>query len=372
MKVTGKLSHDAFLDMSFSKEQSLRTLRIIDANLNRVGEGLRLLEEIARLLLNDAAITQQLKEMRHELLRSGSFFQQQLIQSRNSEGDVGKNMEVPGEDKERELPLVLVANSRRVQESLRTLEELARVPNTAFQLDTEKFRQARFNLYTIERQLLSRMLRQDKIKFISGLYVIIDTQMLRGRSHLEVAVQAIRGGAKTIQLRDKVQTKKKLLPVAEQLKVLCNQHHVLFIINDHLDIALASDADGLHLGQDDLSISVARQLLPLDKIVGYSTTTVEQAIQAQSEGADYVAVGAIYPTSSKISTTTPARIVGLETLDQVRQAVNLPLVAIGGINSDNASEIMAAGADAVAVISAVMGADSPEEAARQIVESIKK
>ena len=133
----------------------LNTLRIIDANLNRIGEGLRLLEDIARLLLNDAALTQQLKTMRHELIRGDSSFQQRLLQSRNSEGDVGIDIEVPGEEKERELPIVLVANARRVQESLRTLEELAKLPGTAPELDPEKFKQARFNLYRIEQKLMS-------------------------------------------------------------------------------------------------------------------------------------------------------------------------------------------------------------------------
>ncbi len=351
--------------------KSHQTLRVIDANLNRVGEGLRLLEEIARFLLNDAALTQELKTMRHELIIGDASFQQQLLQSRDSEGDVGIALEVPGEEKERELPMVLVANSRRVQESLRTLEELAKVPGVSGKLDSEKFKQARFNLYTIEQKLLSRLRRQDKLKHISGLYVIIDTQMLRERSHLEVARQVIRGGARTIQLRDKVQSRKKLLSIAEQLRILCAENKVLFIVNDYLDIALATDADGLHLGQDDLPIRVARKLLPWDKIVGCSTTTVEQAMEAQSEGADYIAVGAIYPTSSKITTTTPARVVGLETLRQVRQAVTLPLVAIGGITKDNAPEVIAAGADSVAVISAVLGAESPEEASRQIADRLE-
>jgi thiamine-phosphate pyrophosphorylase len=345
---------------------SRQTLRIIDANLNRTGEGLRILEDIARLLLNDAALTEQLKTMRHELIRSDSSFQQQLLQSRNAEGDVGANIEVPGEEKARELPVVLVANARRVQESLRTLEELAKVPGTTPELDSDKFKQARFNLYTIERKLLSKLLRQDKLGHIPGLYVIIDTEALKGRSHIEVASQAIRGGARTIQLRDKVQSREKLLSVAQQLRTLCSEHDVLFIMNDYLDVALGTDADGLHLGQDDLPVKVARRLLPLGKIVGGSATTVEQAVKAQAQGADYIAVGAIYPTASKTSTTTPAKVVGLETLRQVRQAVTLPLVAIGGITKDNAAEVVAAGADSVAVISAVLGAESPEAAARQI------
>jgi len=344
-----------------------QTLRIIDANLNRIGEGLRLLEDTARLLLNDASLTQQLKTMRHELVKGDWSFNKQLLQARNSEGDVGINIETPEQEKQRELPLMVVANSRRVQESLRTVEELAKIPGITPKLNSEKFKQARFNLYSIERNLLSKLLRQDKIKHIPGLYAIIDTQALKGRSPLEVASQIIRGGAKTIQLRDKLLSKKELLPIAQQLKNLCAEHNVLFIVNDYLDIALAADADGLHLGQNDLPTKVARKLLPIDKILGCSTTTVDQAVTAESDGADYIAVGSIYPTTSKET----AKVIGLEGLRQIRQAVTLPLVAIGGITEDNAAEVIAAGASSVAVISAILQAESPEEAARQIVARLE-
>ena len=346
---------------------SSQTLRIIDANLNRIGEGLRLLEDIARLLLDDAALTQQLKTMRHELIRGDLPFHQQLLQARNSAGDIGINIEAAGEEKQRGLPIIAVANSRRVQESLRTLEELAKIPGTMPELDSEKFKQARFNLYTIEQTLLSRLLRKDKIKHISGLYVIIDTQALKGRSHTQAASQVISGGAKTIQLRDKLHSKKELLPIAQRLRELCAEHNVLFIVNDYLDIALVAEADGLHLGHDDLPIEAARKLLPMDKILGCSTTTVDQAIAAESDGADYIAVGSIYPTPSKET----AEVVGLDRLRQIRQAVTSPLVAIGGITSDNAAEVIAAGADAVAVISAVLQAEDAEKATRQITNRLE-
>lgn len=341
-----------------------KTMRIVDANLNCIGEGLRLLEDLARLMLNDATLSQQLKTMRHGILERDWAFNQQLLQSRNSEGDVGINIEAP-EGEKRELTTMVVANSRRVQESLRTIEELAKLPDV--KLDPEKFKQARFELYTIEQKLLSSLLRQDKVKRIPGLYLIIDTQALKGRSHVEVASQAIRGGAKTIQLRDKILSKKELLPIAEQLKKLCAEHEVLFIINDHFDLALAVDADGLHLGQDDLPIKVARKLLPIDKILGCSTRTVEQAVTAESDGADYIAVGSMYPTPTKET----AQIVGPERLHQIRQAVTLPLVAIGGINKNNAAEVMAAGASSLAVIRAVVQAEAPEEAARQLVDIVE-
>jgi thiamine-phosphate pyrophosphorylase len=353
--------------MSSPEATSGQTLRIIDANLNRIGEGLRLLEDIARLLLNDAGLTQQLKTMRHELVTGDWSFNRQLLNARNSEADIGINIEAPEQEKPRELPLMVVANSRRVQESLRTVEELAKLPDITPKLNPEKFKQARFNLYSIERNLLSRLLRQDKIKHIPGLYAIIDTQALKGRSHLKVASQVIHGGARTIQLRDKLLSKTELLPIAQQLKNLCAEHNVLFIVNDYLDIALAADADGLHLGQNDLPIKAARKLLPIDKILGCSTTTVEQAVTAEAEGADYIAVGSIYPTISKET----AKVIGLDGLHQIKQAVTLPLVAIGGITKDNAAEVIAAGASSVAIISAILQAKSPEEAARQIAARLE-
>jgi len=346
-----------------SEAISRQRLRIIDANLNRAGEGLHLLEDLARLILNDASLTQQLKTIRHEILRGDWSFNQQLVQSRDSEGDVGVDIEAGGEGKQRELPIMIVANSRRVQEALRILEELAKIPGTTPELDADRFKKARFDLYTIEQKLLSRLSRQDKTRHLTGLYAIIDSQALGGCNHLEVADQLIRGGAKTIQLRDKLSGKAELLPIAQQLKSLCAKHSVLFIMNDYLDIALATGADGLHLGQKDLPIAVARKLLPIDVILGCSVTNLEQAKAAESDGADYIAVGSIYPTSSK----EKAKVVGLERLRQIRQAVSLPLVAIGGINKDNVAEVSAAGANAVAVITAILRAKDVAEAARQII-----
>jgi len=325
-------------------------LRIIDANLNRIGEGLRLLEDVARLLFNDAALTEQLKAMRHQLITSDLPFNQQLLQARDSEGDVGVDIEAPEQKGQRELPLMVVASSRRVQQSLRAIEELAKTPELSAKLDSDKFKQARFELYSIERKLLSRLLRQDKVKQISGLYAIIDTQALKGRSHIEVATEIIRGGAKIIQLRDKHSSKKELLPIAQQLEKLCTKHNVLFMVNDYLDLALAADADGLHIGQKDLPAKATRELLPIDKIMGCSTTTPEQAIAAEADGADYIAAGSVF----------------------IREAVALPLVAIGGITKDNAAEVIAAGADSVAVIGAILQAESPREAAQQLIAKLER
>jgi thiamine-phosphate pyrophosphorylase len=136
------------------------TLRIIDANVNRIGEGLRVLEDVGRLMLNSSDLSQRLKNPRHELVRIEPALDRQLIRARDAAGDVGKDLEVPGEEKQRDLTSTVVANSRRVQESLRVMEELAKLPGTV--LDSEKYKQARFALYTIEKELVSELMRWDK------------------------------------------------------------------------------------------------------------------------------------------------------------------------------------------------------------------
>lgn len=352
--------------MASSQIVSHQTLRIIDANLNRIGEGLRLLEDMARLLLNNAPLTKQLKAMRHGLEVSDLPLKKQLLQARNAEGDVGMGIEAPEQSKERDLPATVIANTRRVQQSLRVIEEMAKIPGIS--LDTERFRKARFDLYTIERELISRLLRRDKAEHISGLYAVIDTGLLKGANHSDMASQLIEGGAGIIQLRDKATPKNELLPIALELKSLCTKSNTLFIVNDHLDIALAADADGLHIGQEDLPLTDARHLIPMDKIIGCSVATADLAIAAEVEGADYIAVSGIYPTTSKEAVEA----VGLETLRLIKSKVKLPVVAIGGINQDNVAEVMAAGADSVAVISALLEARSPGKAARRMVDIIER
>ena len=339
----------------------LTALRVIDANLNRIGEGLRLLEDIARLMLNDSRLTQQLKNMRHDILEHDLSFNRQLLQSRDSEGDVGIDIKALGQEKQKDLPLVAVANSRRVQESLRAIEELAKIPG--INLDSNKFKQARFDLYTIEQTLVSRLLRRDKAKRIYGLCVILDNQVLK-ESPIELVTQAIAGGARAVRLHDKVTAKKELLPLATALQNLCSERDVLFIIDEHLDLALAVNADGLHVEPDGLPIEVTRRLLPIDKILGCSVTTVKQALAAQSEGADYVAIGPIYPTGGKKT----ARVAGLKTLSQIRKAITLPIVAMGDINKDNTKEVMAAGADSVAIVVAGLEEEIQKEAQQIAVQ----
>jgi thiamine-phosphate pyrophosphorylase len=341
-------------------------LRIIDANFNRIGEGLRVLEEFARLSLNDVVLTGQLKDLRHKILHIDNKLQQRLIGARDAVGDVGVGLEAEEEEKKGRDPKdTIIANARRVQESLRVLEEIVKEPG--LNLESSNYEKARFELYTIEKELLSKILRQDKIKRLTGLYVIIDMEFLRGRSYIDVAGQVIRGGIKIIQLRDKKDSLRDFYTIAVEMQKFCVERDVLFIVNDSLETALAADADGLHVGLDDLPIAEARRLLPIDKILGASAKTVEEARAAQAAGADYLGVGAMYTTATKAG----AAVVGPGRIKDIKKSVNIPVVAIGGINKDNISDVVKAGADAAAVISAVMEAADVEKATRQLVEIIE-
>jgi thiamine-phosphate pyrophosphorylase len=340
-------------------------LRIIDANCNRIAEGLRFLEDAARFLLNDAELTRRLKTMRHNMVKTLSQFGPALISERKVTSDVGTGTEI---SHRQDLLSLVTANARRVEEALRVVEELSKLPSLSSKLRSKDFEAARFNLYTLQQELISRLTRRQKIEQLTGLYVIIDTQTLNFEGEVDAARKAIDGGAKVIQLRDKQQPKGELLNLATKLSDLCRKSGVLFIVNDYLDIALASEADGIHIGQDDLPLSVIRNELPVDSIIGLSASTPALARKAESEGADYVAVGAIFPSPTK----PKAKVVGLERLRQIRKAISIPIVAIGGINRQNISEVMTAGADATAVISAVLSQKDMRSASSQLVKEIEK
>ncbi len=197
---------------------------------------------------------------------------------------------------------------------------------------------------------------------LHGLYVIIDPAMASGRDPIEIAREAIGGGARLIQLRDKAREKGIQLPLARKLHALCRENGVLFFINDHVDLALAAQADGVHLGQKDLPVAAVRRIVSNTLLIGCSTNNAEEARQAQADGADYVSVGRLFATGSKHD-TRPAT---LDTLKAVKSAVSVPVCAIGGIDGSNVDDVIAAGADIVSVIGAVLSADDVREAARRL------
>lgn len=204
---------------------------------------------------------------------------------------------------------------------------------------------------------------QDKFRQ-SHLYVITDRALSKGRLITEVIAKAIAGGAGIIQLRDKESTTQKFVQDGFALRELTRKKNVIFIINDRVDVALAVDADGVHLGQDDFPVRLARKIIGEDKIIGVSVGSVEEAIQAIKDGADYVSVGSIFPTRTK---PDAGDAVGTQLITEIKKAVDVPAVAIGGITADNIAQVAKAGADCVAVISAVIGADDVEAAARCLI-----
>lgn len=196
---------------------------------------------------------------------------------------------------------------------------------------------------------------------LQGLYVITDPTL---RDPLEAVPLALQGGARIIQLRDKHAPTRQLVQVGQALRAMTRSYDALLIVNDRLDVALAIDADGVHLGQDDLPVPLARRIAGTRLLIGVSAETVEEALQAEQEGADYLGVGPMFPTATKPDAGTP---VGPERLRAIKQAVRIPVFGIGGITSQNAPAVLEAGADGICVISAVFASESPAEATRQLV-----
>ena len=225
---------------------------------------------------------------------------------------------------------------------------------------TLKIERMRYNAYTLEQRLVGKLLvaeRFDEVK----LYVLISSRLCRG-SVREVARAAVTGGADAIQLREKDTPDAQILAFAAEMRELTDETGKIFIVNDRPDIAALVGADGVHLGQSDLPVAEARRLLRPGAIVGRSTHNIQQAKAAVTEGADYVSVGPMFETTTKDA----GPVVAPDVLKQICEQIDLPAVAVGGINSENIGEVVAAGAKHVAVCSAVCGADDPKAAAEEI------
>lgn len=192
-----------------------------------------------------------------------------------------------------------------------------------------------------------------------SLYIITARDLVPGRTHLDVAQVALSAGVKWIQLRDKEASTKDLVLWGWQLRKITRKYGAYLLINDRCDVALAVEADGVHLGQEDMPLKEARRILGAEAIIGISVENEEQSLLAEREGADYLGVGPIYATTTK---PDAGKAVGLEQIHRIRAVSSLPIVAVGGIQASNAPEVLSAGASAIAVISAVAGAENMEEA----------
>lgn len=338
--------------------------RIIDANFNRAREAARVIEEFCRFHLNSNPLSAQAKKLRHEL--SGyiaQLDQAKLLTSRDVPADVGIGTEVKNQLKRADLNDCLTAGCKRLTEALRVLAEVIQGINPAL---AAKIEDLRYVGYTLEKDIAvfaSAGARFESVR----LYVI-----LTGNDPAEIiplAKKCVQGGADCIQLRAKSLPGDQLCELAGEFVNICRAGSVLSIINDRIDIAVATDADGVHLGQHDLKIAHARKLQNRPLIIGQTTHTPEQLKKAVKDGADYVSLGPVFKTGTK----PEAKPVGM---DYVREGLALLKetgvghVAIGGITADNIAEILSAGITKVAICGEIMNSKNPAEVCRKLVKTM--
>ncbi len=336
--------------------------RILDANANRAREALRVMEDYARFALNHDELSAQLKQVRHDLAGATGRWLAEAILYRDTPGDVGTDNKTASETRREDLAAVVTAAGKRLGEALRVIEEALKTiaPPAASLVEALRYR-----FYDIE-QAIARTFRPAGRFADVRLYVLI-TESLCRRPWIEVAEEAILGGADCLQLREKGLDGGELLRRARMLVDLCHRHDILCIINDRPDIAVLSDADGVHVGQEDLPAVEARKIVGPGRIVGVSTHRIEQARQAVLDGADYIGVGPVFPSMTK----TRGFVAGLDYARQVAGEIPISAVAIAGINETNVMQVMETGVKAVAVTAAVISCDDPRQAAQSLEAAIR-
>lgn len=338
----------------------LSAIRIIDAAANRAGEGLRVIEDYLRFHLDDRHLTRLAKSIRHETTAALSVFDSRMRHAaRETQADVGTSVTVPSEAERSNLSAVLAASFKRVEQSLRSLEEYSKTvsPETSAALE-----QLRYRVYTLERVTDITQASLERLAD-AQLYVLIDGG--RSETQLRQFVKSlVTAGVGVIQLRDKQLSDRELLARARVVRAATAGTDTLFIMNDRADLALLSGADGVHVGQDELSVKDARRILGARGLVGVSTHSLEQAQAAVLDGADYIGVGPTFPSGTKQF----SEFTGVELLRSVAEEIRLPAFAIGGITAANLPEVLAAGFTRVAVSAAITSAADPATAARELLE----
>ena len=343
-----------------SLPKNIETLRILDAAANRAREGLRVIEDYVRFVLDDRHLTDLCKQLRHDLMAALLTISiDQRMAARETQEDVGTVLTTSAESRRDDLAGVVRANFARLQESLRSLEEFGKLAKAEL---AESFKQLRYRVYTLERAI---EITSSSIKRLGAvrLYVLID-----GRDSPEeferLVVSLIQAGVHAIQLRDKRLGDRELLACARVLRALTLETPALCIVNDRPDLAALAGADGVHVGQEEISVKDARRIVGPQALVGVSAHSIEQARQAVLDGANYIGVGPTFPSGTKPFERFP----GVELLRAVAAEIRLPAFAIGGITRENVHEVLAAGFSRIAVSGAVASADDPGLAAKQLLE----
>ena len=330
--------------------------RILDANFDRAREGLRIIEEWCRFALNDVAMANECKQMRQEL---GAWHTPEIRAARDTAGDVGTALTHPREEQRTGIEQLLQANLCRVQEALRVLEEYSKLHSASM---SSGCKQMRYRAYTLESNLLAYRRRQ--LLTTAKLYLVTAP----APDLLQRVEAALQGGLTLVQYRDKESNDVDRLTIAKRMCELCHHYGALFILNDRVDIALAVNADGVHLGQQDIPIVLARQILGSQRIVGRSTTSPEEMALALAEGADYIGVGPVYETPTKAGKAAA----GLEYVQYAVKNATVPWFAIGGIDGSNINDVLQAGAPGIAIVRAIMAADNPTQAVQYYLSVLNR
>lgn len=329
--------------------------RVIDANRNRAGEALRTLEEYARFVMDSPGLSARVKELRHSLAAVFVEWPGRPDAHRDIVGDVGTELKTPSEASRPDAASVAAAAARRAAEALRVLSEYGKIDHPEAAAAFEKIR---YSLYALEPLLLADLALKRRLAE-ARLYVLVTASLCRA-DPLTTAREAILGGADIIQMREKDIEDGAFHERALRMAAVCREAGALLLVNDRPHIASLVDAAGIHGGQGDLPVHLARRLLGPERIIGVSTSAPELAEKALADGADYIGVGPVYETDTK----RHRRAVGLEYVSWAARWGRLPFFAIGSVNRETVDGVIGAGARAVAICTAVTKArDVAAEAA---------
>lgn len=335
--------------------------RAFDAGANRAREALRVVEDYARFVLDDRHLTGQLKDARHELTAALAAAPAEVrLACRETQADVGTALSTPAEQTRSDGASVLAANFGRLSESLRSLEEYSKVLLASSGV-AARIERLRYRVYTLERAVAITRASLERLR-AARLYVLVD-----GRGSPEelarLVTALVQAGVHVVQLRDKRLADRELLARARLVADLTRGSGTLFIMNDRPDLAALARADGVHVGQGELSVKEARGIVGPGALVGVSTHAIEEARAAVLDGADYLGVGPTFPSGTKSFDRFP----GLEYVRTVSAEIRLPAFVIGGVTVENLPQVLAAGGRRVAVSGAVAAAEDPAAAARQLL-----
>ncbi len=343
-------------------KKSMDHNRLLDANINRSAEGLRVLEDIARFSLDNQRLSAAIRSLRHRVRDLFKGREHCLLAARDAGTDVGQNTSQQDtvSDQRSCIRDTVLSNFKRVQEASRTIEEILKTQGEYTQ--GKQIEALRFSVYELEAELMSLFKRQ----LPSGIYGILGEKFSLGRSNVEVARQMVEAGVSVLQYREKLKYKsiKSIYEECLEIREITRDAGVTFIINDYADIALMVEADGIHQGQDDIPIKALRKIAP-DMILGCSTHSPEQAQQAITDGADYIGVGPVFTTQTKEDVCDA---VGLEYVEYVAKNHDIPFVAIGGIKRDNLPQVLQRGAKTVCLVTEIIGAKDIKKRIREIQE----